>query len=216
VAHEALALNRLENSVSLRTMLNILAQEFVNRFLVRGREINTSEVDRLLNWLGKAAVRKCSPKVHLVPCHLMYEMEPEVLRVGPVVFHTRRSFYKRVKGDLRSYRRTHTEPGTRGLLKDALYYYRGFKWVAEVPVVAADEQTSIKIAMEATRAALNGLNTAFGASDTDKMQVGGPRLTLDRRGHLHIAETGDFNVTVSITGPDQVGFAKGWSRQLLS
>jgi hypothetical protein len=214
IAHEILILNKLESLVSREAMRKLLGIELVKRFITEGRSLDAKQVDRLIAFLGREARKTCIAETHLVPCHLIVVQEPEALPVGPIVFRTRKGFRKKILPALASYDPGPNPDWGRDLMASALHYYKGFRWVADVPVVAADAKTSVDIAVEATRAALNGLQVCLGASATYKMVVGGPRIVHDRRGHLHIDPGGGLHPNILVDGPGQVGFGPGWSKQL--
>jgi hypothetical protein len=211
ITHEILALNKLSARVSYQTMRKLLGEVIVQRFLVEKRELDGKQVDRLVSWLGKEALRKSSIQTHLIPCHLMFVEEPDELAVGPVVFRSRKGFRKRIVASVRTYVVGPDRKWARKLLSDVLSYYRGFKWVAEVTVVPADGEKSLHLAHEAVSAALNSIHVTFGAEVTNKMAIGGPRLDRDRRGHLAIGPGEKLEVRLTLGGPGQVNFGQGWS-----
>jgi hypothetical protein len=214
IAEEALYLNKLAGRVTLDAMRDLLGPELVKRFLTEKREINCQQIDRLMSWLGRAAIRKCSSQTHFIPCHLMYVTEPAQISIGPVTFHSRKSFRNRIVPSVRAYDMGEGRPWARRLLGGALRYYRGFKWFAEVTAPASDSEMSNQIAWEAITAAPNCLHLSFGANATCKMVVGGPRLERDNRGHLQIGPDGKLVVRLTLGGPGQIGFAPGWSSDL--
>jgi hypothetical protein len=211
---ETLALNKLSGRVSYSTMRQLLGDALVRRFPVEKREINRQQIDRLVSWLGRAALRKCSTRTHLIPCHLMYADEPGELVLGPVTFRSRKNFRARILPSVRAYDTAGDRQWTRKLLSDALQYYRSFKWVAEVTIPPADSEMSERIALETVTAALNCIHVIFGAEATDKMVIRGPRLRRDNRAHLHLDPDGKLEVRLSTRGPGQVGFGPGWASNL--
>jgi len=213
IAEEGLRLNNLAGRVSAKTLRGILGSELVKRFVIEKRAIDARQIDRLMSWLGRAAVRKCSSRTHFIPCHLMYVDEPEELSVGPVTLRSRKSFRSQILPLVRGYDPGGDSKWTRKLLSGALHYYRGFKWFVEVAVPLADSELSEKIAWEAATAALNCLHLCFGAEATDKMVLGGPRLERDNRAHLQIDSDGKLRTKLRVGGLGQVGFASGWSTE---
>jgi hypothetical protein len=214
ITREVLALNKLSGRVSYSTMRRLLGDALVERFLVEKRELNRQQIDRLVSWLGRAALRKCSSHTHLIPCHLMYAEEPGELVLGPVTFRSRKNFRARILPSVKAYDPAGDRQWTRKLLRDALQYYRSFNWVAEVTIPPADSEMSERIALGAVTAALNCIHVIFGAGATDKMVIGGPRLTRDNRAHLHLAPDGKLEARLSLGGLGQMGFGPGWAANL--
>lgn len=211
LSEEALGLNRLAGRVSVKTVRELIGSELVKRFLIEKRPVDVQQIDRLMSWLGRAALRRCSGQTHFIPCHLMYVEEPAELAVGPVTLRSRKSFRSQILPLVRAYDSRGDRRWTRKLLYSALQYYRSFKWIIEVTVPPADSDLSDQIAWEAATAALNCLHICFGAQATSKMVLGGPRLERDNRGHLQIDPSGKLHVQLQFGGPGQVGFASGWS-----
>jgi hypothetical protein len=211
LAYGVLVFNGLENTVSRPTIRKLLGETLVQRFIVERRAIDERQIARLISFLGREAKKACSTRKHFVPCHLLYVQEPPELPAGPVIFRTRQNFQSQILRAVRDYDKGEGT-GWASHMAGSLHYYRGFKWVAEVPVTSADEETSLKIAMEAARAAVNGLHIALGAQATNKMTIGGPRILHDRRSHLHFSDDGKLQASLSSTGPGNVGFSTGWSK----
>jgi hypothetical protein len=208
----------LHRRVRLDTVREPLAELLVQRFVRERRPVTIQQVERVLSAAGRAAEMKCSDVVHLVPCHLMWVEEPDELRIGPVLFRSRRNFRQRILQKVRAYRVS--EPGPNGrkwdrtLLIDALHYYRSFKWVAEVAVVGCDATISEELARKAVTSALDCVHLIFGAGHTDRMRVGGPRIRRDERAALQISKDGNLEVSLSSGGMGQVDFPEGWSAAL--
>jgi hypothetical protein len=214
ITWEVLALNKLSGRVSYSTMRRLLGDALVKRFLVEKRELNRQQIDRLVSWLGRAALRHCSSHTHLIPCHLMYADEPGELVLGPVTFRSRKNFRARILPSVKAYDPAGDRQWTRKLLRDALQYYRSFNWVAEITIPPADSEMSERIALGAVTAGLNCIHVIFGADATDKMVVGGPRVTRDNRAHLHLAPDGKLEARLSWEARGSGGFSPGWVADL--
>ena len=115
----------------------------------------------------------------------MTAQDPDTLLVGPVVFHNRASFRRRLLAHMKGYGREETEEWrrehARWLMAAAARFYRQFDWVAEITVRGCDPKTSAQIAEGAVTSALDCLHLIFRAQYSSKMRVGGPALRNDRR-----------------------------------
>lgn len=207
--------SRLENRISVGTILRPLSKILVRRFITERQELSDEYVERALSEAARWAKRKCERRVHFVPCHLMYSQEPLEFRIGPVLLRSRRSFRKRIQEKLREEKpdRPLTEDRklTRTLIAQALNYYRAFGWVAEVQIENCDSETSQTLAVQSATAALDCLHLMLGARHSKKMKVGGPRLSTDRRARLYLSSEDRIGPSVSFGGPGEVGFMEGWS-----
>jgi hypothetical protein len=216
ISSDILKLNRLEGRVALHNIRHSLGEALVRRFIKERREIDQQQVDRLISSLGRSALRDCTAKTHFVPCHLLQVEDPPEIKIGPVIFRTRTSFRKRILNVIREYASVEKEEWRRRFLAMALHHYRGFKWVAEVSVPTADEESSRQLALTTVQAAMNFLDVVFGANSTDSMVVGGLRDHQAREGHLSLSSDGKLDPAVSVTfgGPGRMGFQHGWLQKL--
>jgi hypothetical protein len=216
ISNEVIRLNRLDGRVTASSVRHHLGEALVRRFMNERREINEQQIDKLVSSLGRAALRGCTAKTHFVPCHLLQVEDPAELRLGPVTFRTRTNFRNRILQKVYEYSPTKNLEFGRKRLADALHYYRGFKWVAEVTVPTADSESSKRLALATVQAAVNCLTVIFGANSTGDMVVGGTRAYDARMGHLWLSPEDAINAEISVSygGPGQMEFPRGWWERL--
>lgn len=204
------------NRVTSDTAMSALIQLLVDRFLKEGRAINQRNVDRVLSKAAKIASSKLTTKTHLLPCHLMYVEEPDMMKIGPVTFYNRKTFRGLMVAQVKKYLKNLTtdKKHYRGILSDVLGYYRSFKWVGVVTIENCDSATSEKYALATVTTALDCIHLIFEAGYTDQMRVGGPRINNDMRGRLLISADNRLQVSWSRSVIGQVNFPVGWSHIL--
>lgn len=214
LAEEALRRQKMNNRIRLETSRRAMKDVLVRYFLQEKREITVSSADKAINAAGKIAIKACTTRTHYLPCHLMLTSDPDKIQLGPVTFFQKVSFRKHIAPKVRAYR---SDPAAtdrnwhRQLLQDALKYYKEFQWVAQVEIEDCDKETSVAIAERAVTAALDCLHLLFGAQSTDKMRIGGPRLSRDTRARLGLMSSGELDVSLSSGLMGQVNFRAGWS-----
>lgn len=210
--------NGLSRRASHQTLRKPTEELLVQRFLKEGRELDRKQIDRFISAVGRKAEAACSDITHFIPCTLMAVQEPETLAIGPVVFHNRASFRRKMLSHMKEYRRDLVQDSqsnyARGLMLDATKFYRQFGWVAEVTVKGCDSETSAVIAGRAAISALDCLHLVFRSKYTDRMSIGGPAIGTDKRGGVTIGEDGKMHPHGSTTWAGQANFAAGWSDQL--
>lgn len=217
LAVEAGRAHKIQRRIKSQALSKALGELLVKRFQQERRPIVQKEVDRVLSQAARAAKRHCVDRTHFVPCHLMWEQEPDQIAFGPITFRNHTNFRSHIVKQARAFRLSAPSAKMRGfyrqLLSGTLQYFKSFKWVAEVSVQNCDPETSQEIAEAAVTSALNCLHLMLGAGYTAKMRVRGPRIDRDRRGRLSIAN-GNLHPSVSSGGPGEIGFGKGWSSVL--
>jgi len=217
LASEALRRAGIEGRAQLSTARRPIERLLVERFVTQGRPIDRKQVDRVIAAAGSWARSKCVDCIHFLPCHLMHSQQPQELKLGPVTFRNRSSFAERIRCALRAEKANALARGGLGRERkfwlDSISYYKAFKWFAEVLVPVSDEKTSAKMARRAVTSALDCLHLLLGASHSDEMEVGGPRITRDRRGTLTFSNEG-LGASISIAGRGQVGYRDGWADAL--
>lgn len=220
LANIAAQQNNLIGRISDSTIRRPIEHLLVKRFMKEKRQVDISQVDRMLAAAAKEARSKVSQITHLVPCHLIAASDPAQLVIGPVTFHNRRNIRTLLLKKLREaqsedsgYKR---ELYQRRLLATAIRYYRNFRWVAEVRVPGCDPVTSIEVAKNAVTSALNCIHMLFGFDRTERMQVGGPAIPMDRRAMLTISEGGRIESSLSAAYLGHVEYENGWSKILES
>jgi hypothetical protein len=209
----------LEKRIKLEKFREIFSRIMVNRFLREKRPINTKEVDKIIGSSVKQAKTHLRDVTYFIPCHLMRTKDPEALVIGPIKFHNRASI-RRLFLDKLNQRiedpNTEHNKNSRRLLNDAIRYYRKFGWVAEVEIKGYDRETSAEIAEQAVISALDCLHLMLGAEWTDKMQIQGPAIFMDRRAKLYLSDSNELEASLSSSVFGQVNFTEGWSEGLSS
>ncbi|MCP2092025.1 UNVERIFIED_ORG: hypothetical protein J2Y81_008131 [Paraburkholderia sediminicola] len=217
LAQEASRRNGLSRQIEESTIRRPLENLLVVRFMKEARPIETAQVDRLLSTAAKQANAKLVTTTHFLPCHLISASDPERIDIGPITFHSRKSFrallLKNAR-DSKSVERNEQQQLRRRLLARAISYYRNFRWVAEVTVLDCDAATSAEVAKHAVIAALDCIHLLFGFERTSHMQVSGPGLRADRRASLTISQSGLVEPSLSSSLFGHVEYTDGWSKTL--
>lgn len=209
----------LEKKIKPEKFREIFSRIMVNRFLREKRSINTKEVDKVIASSVKQARTNLKNVTYFIPCHLMRTKDPEALVIGPIKFHNRASIRRVFLDKLRQSTEDKGHENnkySRRLLKDALRYYRKFQWVTEVEIKGYDRETSAEIAEQAVTSALDCLHLMLGAEWTDKMQIQGPAIFMDRRAKLYLSDSNELEASLSSSVFGQVNFTDGWSEGLSS
>jgi len=217
LANEAARRSGLTRRIEHSTIRRPVEYLLVNRFMKEKRLLNITEVDRVLAAAARQARSKLSTTTHLVPCHLISARDPAQIVIGPVKFHNRSSIRALLLQRFREARSVDgddIEEHRRSLLTTAIRYYRNFRWVAEVQVAGYDANTSAEVAKYAVTAALDCIHILFGFERTDRMQVGGVAMRMDRRAMLTISESGAVEPSLSATAFGHVEYQDGWSQVL--
>jgi hypothetical protein len=216
LAKRHLAKRSLSTRISPNEVVDQFGNEFSRRFIGECREVNNAEVEAALSAAVTSVAMKIADVTHFLPCHLTEDAYPSSFSIGPVRFYTREAFFELIQSELDRY----VEPCNDGssaddvvpkengndltrLLRDqAVNYYKGFKWVAEVKIRGCDQEVSLKRAELAVSSAVNVLHLLLGAFYSDSMRVGGPRLEADLRGRI---SRGGDGVVVLIVSRAPVG-----------
>ncbi|UMY19758.1 HEPN domain-containing protein [Methylobacterium organophilum] len=218
LAREAGKRAGIARNISTIRLRELMQARFSERFLTGKIPITMSSIEKTLSIVGREAKTKCKNKKYLIPCHLMTEDEIGEFNIGPIKFrnrsHTRNYIIEKMKNsDLRGKKESDSRRRAylRRLLRDGLLYYRDFRWSAEVEIIGCDDEVSRDIADYAVTSALNCMHLLFGASSTDNMRVGGPKLRRDNRAIFSLSPEGSLDVSLSMSGAGQINFASGWS-----
>ena len=209
----------MQQRVALDKVTNVLGDVLVARFLGQRLPIDIRQIDLAFNAAIKEATKKVADRTHFVPCHLMSASEPSELAIGPVSFLNRKSFRRFIRHTRSQQRGLQKAQKDHKLARDLLYggliYYRSFDWVAKVDVNGCDEKEGDRLAKRTVTAALDCLHLILGGGSTDRMKVGGPRISTDRRAKLRMSPDGELHTSASRSWMGQVGFREGWSKHLL-
>lgn len=96
------------------------------------------------------------------------------------------------------------------LKTQAIRYYEGFKWVAEVEVLGCNSETSVERAQFAVAGAVDVLHLILGANFSSNMRMGGPRLKKDQRARITRDRDGLVEIFVSRAPIGQVLEQNWW------
>lgn len=205
--------------VSHEKVTQALGEALVVRFLRNKHPIDPQQIDYAIATALEKARVKVADRTHFVPCHLMSGSEPSELSIGPVSFLSKKSFRRFVRRTLSQQsdlqRKVQEDKFARDIMRDGLIYYRNFDWVAKVEIVGCDVKEGERLARRAVVAALDCLHLVLGGSATNKMRVGGPAISTDRRAKIYRTAEGALRTSVSRSWMGQVGFRQGWSERLL-
>ena len=208
----------ISRRVVQRTLRRPTEDLLVQRFVLEERDLSKKQIDRFLASVGRKAREACEDITHFIPCTLMTAQDPEMLAVGPVIFHNRASFRRKFLVHVKAYDKEEEDESrrkrARSLMAASARFYRHFDWVAEVTVRNCDPKMSAKVAERVTTSALDCLHLILQARYSSKMRVGGPALRTDRRAGVTIDRNGKMHAHGSTSWAGQVNFADGWSEQL--
>lgn len=210
--------HKLEKRIKHSKLIEISSRVIVNRLLRDNHKLNDREIDRIISSTVKQAKKHCINITHFIPCHLMKTPDPLHLSLGSIKFHNRSSIRRLFLEKLSQRTKEKTaeqEKEARAFLCNAIRYYRKFQWVAEVEIKECDPESSTEIAEQAVTSALDCLHLMFGARWSDRMQIHGPAIKIDRRAKLYFSD-GHLNASLSSSSIGQVNFESGWSDQLAS
>lgn len=209
LSHIAAERAGISRQIDILTIRQPLAKSIVRRFLIEGRALEISQVERALSEAARMAKRSMAIATHFVPCHLMTAQSPAEFAIGPVKFIAQKHFRKLIAE--RIWRQRKDSRRSAKFLLDVTRYYKSFGWVAEVTIKECDEKTSERQAVQAVTYALDCLQLFFGPSHTSRMTVGGPGVHVDRRGRLYVEED-SLKFSASYGGPGEVGFENDWTK----
>jgi hypothetical protein len=176
LAKRYLARHSLSSRISPNEVVARFGDEFSRRFIGECREVKNAEVEAALSAAVTSAATKIADVAHFLPCHLTEDPYPDSFSIGPVRFHTREAFFELIQGELDRYVEPRDDGSsaedvapkkidddlTRSLRDQAVNYYQGFKWVAEVQIRGCDQEVSLKRAELAVSSAVNVLHLLLG------------------------------------------------------
>lgn len=154
----------ITSQVSLLTVRTPLAKSLVRRFVLEGRAVDVSQIERALSEAARIAKRSLNTVTHFVPCHLMTVQAPDEFTIGPVRLLNQKTFRGLIANHL--WRRRSEDRRNANFLADVTKYYKSFGWVAEVSIIECDEKTAERVATQAVTYALDCLQLFFGPSHT--------------------------------------------------
>ena len=216
LADIAAARARLSKRIQRDTIRKPLGDLIVQRFIAERRPIDVQQTERILAAAGRAAATKCEAVTHLIPCHLMTTKDPDCIDLGPVVFRNRSATRRLLLAKAREQRDDTSKDRqfARDLLARSIRYFRNFQWLAEVRIDGCDAKTSEILAERAVLSALDCVQVALRAKNTEKMRVGGPAISSDRRAGLKLDKDGKLLASFSNASLAQINYPEGWSAAL--
>ncbi|MBD3730997.1 MAG: hypothetical protein IE933_14995 [Sphingomonadales bacterium] len=214
----ALRLRNLEARVSHGDLKKELGQGLVQRFLSEKRPIDKREADRLLSWAAKRAEGRCGEFTYFYPVRFTFQEEPGEIDLGPVRLAWLRKFHSSLFAYGRAYLRECTDEKSlkwaRDQLRDALEYYKSYKWFAAATVKGCDEKRAEEAAHDLLTSALDCLYFLIGRKGTYRVEIGRFKLANDVRALAWIKPNGSMTVQTSRGSLDAMGFRDGWSEDL--
>ncbi|MGV8996032.1 MAG: hypothetical protein ACOH12_03690 [Parvibaculaceae bacterium] len=218
LAEEAGRRSGLSRRVTRQTLRKLTGNSLVQRFIVEQREPNKKQIYNFFASIAREAKAKCTDITHFIPCTLMTAQDPEMLKLGRVIFRNRASFRRRMLAHMKHYGRDEAEDWRREHIRRrmaaAAKFYRQFDWVAEVTVEGCDSEISKQIAERAVTSALDCLQLILQAKHSYKMSVGGPALRRDHRAGVTIGKDGKIHPHTSSSAMGHVNYLDGWSKRL--
>lgn len=212
VAARAAGMQKRVKLTDVRTNIGKLISE---RFLGEGQELSDKTVAKMLNEAGRRAKATLGKRTYLIPCHLSTRTEPDPIVLGPVRFigtagahgRIRKAFF-RLRAESEHYRRD------RSWMLQALRYYRGFRWFAEVEVEGCDGDRAAAIAREAATAALNFVQLVIGPRHSHRMLIEGTPNFASRTASLHLTGEDDLHFETRVGYLGEVGLPDGWAAEM--
>lgn len=200
----------INNDTVFQTLLRLVNQ----RFVVEGRTVDATQVERAMAAAVREAKRDRTDLTHYLPCRLTYSTESTAFSIGPVRFMSKLFFDKLMEPRISEFAAKNNSVYIDTNIANAKHYYSGFDWVGEVTVLNCDPKVSKLRAESAVTAALNILHILFGSYPTRKMAVGGARLKEDLRSHLSMNRNNHLSISWSQKATSAVGFEEGWTEIL--
>jgi hypothetical protein len=222
LADRYLAAHPLSGRLDPNRVIEFLGEEIVHRFLAEAKQVDEQQIVQILTAAINRAAVLCTDTVHFLPCHLSWAESPELFAIGPVRFRLGRKFFMQIDRELKEYAVERTEARSAGstkegekeirrlLLDEALHYYEGFKWVAEVEVRGCDPETSQQRARLAVSSAVDILHLLLGAHFSARMLIGGPRIAADQRARITRGTDGTLDIVISREPMAQMLEANWW------
>jgi len=180
---------------------------FDDRFISNKNNLSEGKVEsfiaKSLKWAENSS---CKDHIHYIPCRLMYPAkEQQPFNIGPVKFRCTQLFEEDLKEKFEA-----VSSSERYFLVEAWDYYQQFTWVAEIYIQGCSPKASKNKAILSVTAAVDTLQLIFGAYHTEKMGIGGPALSEDRRAHFHLDHLGNLKIDLSSNSTSSVSFLDDW------
>ncbi|KLE31922.1 hypothetical protein AAW01_10770 [Aurantiacibacter gangjinensis] len=99
-------------------------------------------------------------------------------------------------------------------LREAVDYYKSYKWFAEVTVKGCDAKRAEDAAYELATSALDCLYFLIGRQGTYRVEIGRFKLASDNRALAWVSPDNSLMVQTSYGSLDAMGFKDGWSKDL--
>jgi Apea-like HEPN len=205
--------NKADTSISTKKMLYDLKYEITNRLIDNLTKITLPVVEKAFASAFKEAAKSRTDSRHFIPCRLTLNADPDSFTIGPVKFHSAKSF-RQIGEPLVSKVIEHRKGNKSSFMKKGIFnYYANFSSVADVTIINCDEEIGQERATLAVNAALDFLHLRIGHHHSRKMVVGGPGLSEDNRGYIKVVG-GQTKLTYSMGSTLAVGFESRWAESL--
>jgi hypothetical protein len=214
----AIRLRSLETRVSHADVKNDVGREALQRFLTEKRQIDRKQGDRLLSWAAKRADGRCGDYTYIYPVRFTFQEEPREIDLGPVKLKWLRGFHPEFirysKKYLAEQKDEKSLAWARRQLREALEYYKSYKWFAAATVNGCDSKCAEDATYELVTSALDCLHFLIGRKSTYRLEIGRFKLANDNRALAWIEPGDAMRVRTSYGSLDAMGFEDGWSKDL--
>lgn len=218
LTERALRLRNLEARVSHGDLKKEIGEGLVQRFLAEKRPIDRKQADRLLSWAAKRADGRCGEYTYFYPIRFTFQDEPRKIDLGPVKLKWLRGFHGNIFGYAKNYLLSQKDDKSldwaRKQLREALDYYKSYKWFAEVTVKGCDARRAEDAANDLATSSLDCLYFLIGHKGTYRIEIGRFKLANDDRALAWISPDESMTVRTSYGSLDAMGFEDGWSKDL--
>lgn len=214
----ALRLRNLEARVSHGDLKRELGKGLIKRFLSEKRTIDRQQVDRLLSWAAKRAEGRCGEYTYFYPVRFTFQEEPGEIDLGPVKLTWLRKFdatlFAHAKAYLRQCEDENSRSWARKQIRDAIDYYKSYKWFATASIKGCDEKRAEDAAYNLLTSAIDCLYFLIGRKGSYRVEIGRFKLAQDTRALAWLKPDGSMTVRTSHGSLDAMGFRDGWSEDL--
>lgn len=216
LAEQAVIEGKLTGRVDIITIRKPLIDAFVHIFLAGGETVSDKAISRMLRDAVRAASVDIRDRTYYLPCHLSTQPSEHDIEIGPVRFIGRRKADAILRKALLTYRKDEPEEyrQDRPFILQAMRYYRGFRWFAEVTVERADAKRAETLAGQAVSSALDCLQLIIGARNSQRMKIGGLPSHYERSAVLSLSPAGALSYSSTTSYLGEVALPDDWPAQL--
>lgn len=178
--------------LEIEPLIRQFKEEIVERFVRKNLEISDVEATIAFELSLAVSVQRLKKLTHLIPCQLVNPSEPCIFTIGPVKFCHFDTRWPSVVDELIARHGSHAE--RERIVKDVSLYYREFNWIAEVSISDYEMARSRQLALEMTKAAVEGLRLILNGNHPNRLLVGGPASGRSGRSHV-VLSAGKIELT---------------------